>query len=187
MSGEYQNVVANRLWRRSIGCGMPVNQLPSKDFVAMQFGIYARAFLYNLMWEVACADGVLHPHEKTILSDLPESLGLPPDSFDMEYARHVSNRRQIEDKELEDKKRSIEIIFDNDNMTNHVLRSGTRIVKYNSGHDNRDKCVACRSASRWYSMPYNKQTYYHFATTYPDGSGGGFYSYSTYHRSGDFW
>ena len=87
--------------------GVPINRYV-KEFVTTQFAIYTRAFLYDLMWDVACADGVLHPHEKSILSAIPEALGLPPDSFDMGYARHIGTHRLIVDQELEDEKRKAE-------------------------------------------------------------------------------
>ena len=80
--------------------GVPINRYV-KEFVTTQFAIYTRAFLYDLMWDVACADGVLHPHEKSILSAIPEALGLPPDSFDMGYARHIGTHRLIVDQEQE--------------------------------------------------------------------------------------
>lgn len=87
--------------------GVPINRYV-KEFVSTQFAIYTRAFLYDLMWDVACADGVLHPHEKSILSAIPETLGLPHDSFDMGYARHIGTHRLIVDQELEDEKRKAE-------------------------------------------------------------------------------
>ena len=87
--------------------GVPINRYV-KEFVSTQFAIYTRAFLYDLMWEVACADGVLHSHEKSILSAIPEALGLPPDSFDMAYTRHIGTHRLIVDQELEDEKRKAE-------------------------------------------------------------------------------
>lgn len=86
---------------------VPINRYV-KEFVSTQFAIYTRAFLYDLMWDVACADGVLHPHEKSFLSAIPEALGLPPDSFDMGYARHVGTHRLIVDQGLEDEKRKAE-------------------------------------------------------------------------------
>lgn len=87
--------------------GVPINRYV-KEFVSTQYAIYTRAFLYDLMWDVACADGVLHPHEKSILSAIPEALGLPPDSFDMGYARHIGTHRLIVDQEHEDEKRRAE-------------------------------------------------------------------------------
>ena len=54
--------------------GVPISRYV-KEFVSTQYAIYTRAFLYDLMWDVACADGVLHPHEKSILSAIPEALG----------------------------------------------------------------------------------------------------------------
>ena len=89
------------------GDGVPIDRYV-KDFVSIQYAIYTRAFLYDIMWDVACADGVLHPHEKSILSAIPEALGLPPDSFDMGYARHIGTRRLIVDQEVEEEKRKAE-------------------------------------------------------------------------------
>ena len=75
-----------------------------QEFVATQFGIDAREFLYGLMWDVACADGILHKKEKTILQELPNALGLPPDSYDIYYGRHIRNGRLAVDAEVEEQK-----------------------------------------------------------------------------------
>lgn len=74
-----------------------------QEFVATRFGVDAREFLYGLLWDVACADGVLHKNEKAILERLPDELGLPPDSYDVYSARYIKNERIAVDAELEER------------------------------------------------------------------------------------
>ena len=75
-----------------------------QEFVASRFGIDAREFLYGLMWEVACADDVLHRREKSILEALQNGLGLPSDSYDIYYSRYIRVGRVIDEKVEEQKK-----------------------------------------------------------------------------------
>lgn len=77
-----------------------------QEFVATRFGVDAREFLYGLMWDVACADGILHKREKTLLEGLPNDLGLPVDSFDIYYTRYVLNGRLAKDEEVETRNRA---------------------------------------------------------------------------------
>ena len=74
-----------------------------QEFVATSFGVDAREFLYGLLWEVACADGILHVKEKTILKELPKELGPPLDTYDVYYRRYVNNDRLAVDAELEER------------------------------------------------------------------------------------
>ena len=85
--------------------GVPLHRYV-EEFVATRFGVDAREFLYGLLWEVACADGMLHKNEKAILKALPNELGLPPDTFDVYYARYVKNERIAVDAELEERARA---------------------------------------------------------------------------------
>ena len=73
-----------------------------KDFITTKYGNDTRAFLYGLMWDVACADGVLHKNEKSILCDLPVLLGLDENSFDLYYKRFITNGRIALDAEVEE-------------------------------------------------------------------------------------
>lgn len=84
--------------------GVPIKRYV-QEFVATRFGVDAREFLYGLMWDVACADGILHKREKTLLEELPNDLGLPVDSFDIYYRRYVLNGRLAKDEEVEARKR----------------------------------------------------------------------------------
>lgn len=81
--------------------GLPIRRYV-QEFVSTSFGVDAREFLYGLLWEVACADGILHVKEKTILKELPKELGLPLDTYDVYYRRYVNNERLAVDAELEE-------------------------------------------------------------------------------------
>ena len=75
-----------------------------QEFVATRFGADAREFFYGLMWDVACADGVLHRNEKSLLMGLRNVLGLPSDTYDIYYRRYISNGRLAIDAEVEEQK-----------------------------------------------------------------------------------
>ena len=76
-----------------------------REFIATRFGVDAREFLYGLMWEVACVDGVFHRREKYILKALPNELGLPLDSYDIYYGRYIRTGMAI-DEEVEEQIRA---------------------------------------------------------------------------------
>ena len=75
-----------------------------QEFVVTRFGADAREFLYGLMWDVACADGVLHKNEKSLLMGLRNGLGLPSDTYDIYYRRYVSSGSLAIDAEVEEQK-----------------------------------------------------------------------------------
>lgn len=77
-----------------------------QEFVSTRFGIDAREFIYALLWDVACADGILHKNEKRILGDIPNLLGLLPDSYDVYYGRYIKNEKLATDAELEEQRKS---------------------------------------------------------------------------------
>ena len=85
--------------------GVPLRRYV-QEFVATRFGIDARELLYNLMWDVACADGILHKGEKALLEELQNELGLSLDSYDLYYRRYVLNGRLAKDETVEDLKRA---------------------------------------------------------------------------------
>lgn len=49
-----------------------------------------RAFFYELLWDIACADGVLAPEEKEILIRICPHLKIPDFYFELNYLRRVS-------------------------------------------------------------------------------------------------
>lgn len=44
-----------------------------------------RAFMYELLWDIACADGNLHPNEERFLAELRKCLELPSELFRKNY------------------------------------------------------------------------------------------------------
>ena len=55
--------------------------------------------LYELLWDIACAKGVLTPSHKNALRDLCVPLGLPPNYFVIFYRRRSATFREVEDDE----------------------------------------------------------------------------------------
>ena len=74
------------------------------EFINTEFGIETRGFLYNLMWDVACSDGVLHESEKSILKSLPRELGINEDLYDAYYSQYISIGEKAKDREIENLK-----------------------------------------------------------------------------------
>ena len=56
--------------------------------------------LYELLWDVACAKGVLKPSHKNALRDLRVPLGLPPNYFTFFFRRRSPSFREVEEEEL---------------------------------------------------------------------------------------
>lgn len=54
---------------------------------------------YELLWDIACAKGVLKPSHKNALRDLCVPLGLPPNYFVIFYRRRSATFREVEDDE----------------------------------------------------------------------------------------
>lgn len=77
-----------------------------QEFIATHFGIDAREFIYSLLWDVACADGILHQKEKRIFEALPNLLGLLPDSYDVYYRRYIVDEKLAIDSEVEEQRKS---------------------------------------------------------------------------------
>lgn len=55
--------------------------------------------VYELLWDIACAKGVLRPSHKNALRDLCVPLGLPPNYFAIFYRRRSASFREVEDDE----------------------------------------------------------------------------------------
>ena len=61
----------------------------ARDFAAAQPDMDVREIFYGILWDMAAADGSLHPAEAEMLRRLPEFLLLRPTLFHREYARRV--------------------------------------------------------------------------------------------------
>ena len=55
--------------------------------------------VYELLWDIACAKGVLKPSHKAALRDLCAPLGLPPNYFTFFYRRRSASFREVEEEE----------------------------------------------------------------------------------------
>ena len=55
--------------------------------------------VYELLWDIACAKGVLKPSQKNALKDLCVPLGLPPNYFTFFYRRRSASFREVEEDE----------------------------------------------------------------------------------------
>jgi len=55
--------------------------------------------VYELLWDIACAKGVLKPSHKNALRDLCVPLGLPPNYFTFFYRRRSASFREVEEDE----------------------------------------------------------------------------------------
>jgi DnaJ-domain-containing protein 1 len=55
--------------------------------------------VYELLWDIACAKGVLKPSHKNALRDLCVPLGLPPNYFTIFYRRRSSSFREVEEED----------------------------------------------------------------------------------------
>ena len=53
--------------------------------------------VYELLWDIACAKGVLKPSHKNALRDLCVPLGLPPKYFTFFYRRRSASFREVEE------------------------------------------------------------------------------------------
>jgi DnaJ like chaperone protein len=61
----------------------------ARDFAAAQPDMDVREIFYGILWDMAAADGTLHPAEEEMLRRLPEFLLLRPTLFQREYRRRV--------------------------------------------------------------------------------------------------
>ena len=55
--------------------------------------------VYELLWDIACAKGVLKLSHKNVLRDLCVPLGLPPNYFTFFYRRRSSSFREVNEEE----------------------------------------------------------------------------------------
>ena len=61
----------------------------ARDFASAQPDMDVREIFYGILWDMAAADGSLHPAEEEMLRRLPEFLILRPTLFQREYRRRV--------------------------------------------------------------------------------------------------
>ena len=64
----------------------------ARDFAAAQRNPEVRQFVYELLWDLAAADGKLTPAEDDILRRLPAHLRIWPDLYRYQFRRHVGER-----------------------------------------------------------------------------------------------
>ena len=68
---------------------------PYADFVAQNATDQSVCvFLYELLWDIACADGFLDPAEKEILRNICVNLKVPNSYFDINYRRRAGTFRE---------------------------------------------------------------------------------------------
>lgn len=76
--------------------------------VARQFPVEIRLFLYELLWDVACADGMIVDSELSLLRQLCEYLGVGYDSYTTNFHRRASFYNQGRNDEKRDGRTSDE-------------------------------------------------------------------------------
>jgi len=69
------------------------------ELIALNLPEEQRREIYDLLWRVAVADGVLRATEKYLLRDACVRMSLPPDAFGAAYERH---KAAFADEELND-------------------------------------------------------------------------------------
>ena len=65
-----------------------------------------RLFVYELLWDVACSDGYLHPEEKRILREICQHLGIEESYFAINYRRHRATFTEQRESREESSRRS---------------------------------------------------------------------------------
>lgn len=78
------------------------------EYVSSAYGSSTRSLLYELMWDVACADGVLHRNEARALKSLVGWLNVRKDSYAIFYAKNVAQGGKVIDEEVEAQRRLAE-------------------------------------------------------------------------------
>ena len=74
----------------------------AEEYVASAYGASTKSLLYALLWEVACADGILHRNEVRALKNLVEWLGVRKESFEIYYSKYVTYNDGVIDEEKEE-------------------------------------------------------------------------------------
>ena len=100
---RFPRAAARRKFCASVFNSAKNGRTPLRDLAAEFEKEWARPedclALYELLWDVACAKGVLKPSQKNALRDLCVPLGLPPNYFTIFYRRRSASFREVEDDE----------------------------------------------------------------------------------------
>ena len=75
------------------------------EYVSSAYGSGTKSLLYGLLWEVACADGILHRNEVRALKELVGWLGVRKESFEIYYSKYVTYGENVIDEEKEEIRR----------------------------------------------------------------------------------
>ena len=64
----------------------------ARDFAAAVDSVEVRELFYEILWDVACADGRVGPNEHNLLHHLPRALGIRPEWYDYFAAQRLGGR-----------------------------------------------------------------------------------------------
>jgi len=64
----------------------------ARDFAATVPSVEVRELMYEILWDVACADGKATPAELLILQRIPASLGIRPSWYGFFASQHMGHR-----------------------------------------------------------------------------------------------
>lgn len=65
----------------------------ARDFARTVDSIDVRELFYEILWDIACADGTVGPAEATILQRIPSALGIRPEWYGYFYSQRLAGRR----------------------------------------------------------------------------------------------
>lgn len=80
----------------------------AREYVATSYGDSTRAFIYELLWELACSDGVFHRKEADALRLLAKALSIRAGAYNIYYSKFLSSGGKVVDEELEERRRIAE-------------------------------------------------------------------------------
>lgn len=109
----------------------------ARQMVAYGFSYEMRAIAYDVLWDVACADGILATEEKDILEELERSLKLASGTYHQYYKQRVrhsqsqesafrNNQKQSDRSRINPLAHEYEELGCNSTATNEELRSAYR-------------------------------------------------------------
>ena len=101
--------------------------------VALNLGYEMRMVAYEILWDIASADGVLYLEEKTILEGMEHWLKLAPGTFERYFRRHFYRGDSSGHKQYQEKSSNHDDLFDaygelgcNSASSNEELKSAYR-------------------------------------------------------------
>ena len=65
----------------------------ARDFARTVDSIDVRELFYEILWDIACADGTVGPAEAAILQRIPRALGIRPEWYGYFYSQRLAGRR----------------------------------------------------------------------------------------------